>query len=229
MNTDVSSTLYWIFSCVSLTLWCFVYFFHIYSRSKNVNNISFYLTILWFFADSIMLFCTIIKFNTLINLVVIETLLFFLFDIVSIIQYIILSDNIDKQKKITSIFLFFVYAILIIVSYYFRNLIDPMIWLSISILIISRFPQIFEYQATPSLEGGRNPMSKYLNHKLIIFVLFLTIYANYFYIASIVVDIYIKNNLILLIPWLICKSLIIILDFISIFIIYKKSIIEESN
>jgi hypothetical protein len=51
MNTDVSSTLYWIFSGVSLTLWCFVYFFHIYSRSKNVNNISFYLTILWFFAQ----------------------------------------------------------------------------------------------------------------------------------------------------------------------------------
>jgi hypothetical protein len=214
MNKNLFDTLYWTFSGISLTLWCFVYFFQIYSRSKNVNNISFYLTILWFFADAIMLFCTIIKFNTLMNLVVIETLLFFVFDIISLIQYIILSDNIDKQKKITSIFLLFVYAILITVSYYFRNLVDHLTWLSISILIISRFPQILEYYKSLG--------SNISNPKLIIFILFLTICANYFYIISIVFDIYIKNNPILLIPWLICKSLIIILDFISIFIVYKN-------
>ena len=126
-----------------------------------------------------MLFCTIIKFNTLINLVVIETLLFFIFDIVSIIQYIILSNTIDKQKKIISAFLFFVYVVLIIISYYIKSLIDPLTWLSISILIISRFPQIFEYSQIIIL-----------NPKLVIFVLFLTISANYFYIISIAIDIH---------------------------------------
>jgi hypothetical protein len=116
-----------------------------------------------------------------------------------------------KQKKIISAFLFFVYVVLIIISYYIKSLIDPLTWLSISILIISRFPQIFEYSQIIIL-----------NPKLVIFVLFLTISANYFYIISIAIDIHVKNNPILLIPWLICKSVIIILDCISIFIVYKN-------
>jgi hypothetical protein len=205
-------TEYWIFAGISLACWFLVYTTQIYSRFKNVNNISFYLTVLWFLSDALVLFCSIIIFQTIKSIVVIEVLVFVFFDIFSIGQYIYLKKSIEKKKIVFLITIIIIYIILCLCGYFFREIIVPLTWLSILVLIVSRFPQIHQCITI-----------KIPNPKLLISTLLLTILANSSFYISILIDISRKNNANSLIPWLVCKVLIICLDISLIFIIYYKN------
>lgn len=206
-------TEYWIFAGISLACWFLVYATQIYSRFKNVNNISFYLSVFWFLSDALVLFCSTLIFQTIKSIVVIEVLVFVFFDIFSIIQYIYLKKSLEKKKIIFLITIIIIYIILCLCGYYFKEIIVPLTWLSILLLVISRFPQIYEYINI-----------KVPNPKLVIFILLLTILANGTFYISILLDISRKNNVNSFIPWLVCKVLIICLDISLIFIIsYKNS------
>ena len=198
---------YWVFAGISLLCWFLVYISQIYSRFKNVNNISFYLTVFWFLSDALVLFCSILIFGTIKSIIVIEVLVFVVFDIFSICQYLFLCKKIDRKKIIFLTSIIFIYIILCICGYYFREIIVPLTWLSIFILVISRLPQILEYY----YQNIPNP-------NLVISILSLTICANASFYVSILTDIHRKNEVGSYIPWLVCKILIIVLDIILIII-----------
>jgi hypothetical protein len=203
---------YWIFAGISLTCWFLVYTTQIYSRFKNVNNISFYLSAFWFLSDALVLFCSSLIFQTIESIVVIEVLVFVFFDIFSLGQYIYLKKSLEKKKLAFLISMVIIYIILCLCGYYFREIIVPLTWVSISLLVISRFPQIHEYITI-----------KVPNPKLVIIILLLTILANGTFYISILIDISKKNNIDSFIPWLVCKALIMCLDISLIFIIYYKN------
>ena len=164
MNLDI---IYWVFSSFSLCFWLFVYIFQIYSRTKDVNNISYYLSTLWLLSDALVLFCSLLIFNTLSNIIVIEALVFVSFDIFSFFQYIILCEKLEKKKIIFTIVIFLLYVILCALGYFYNDVLIPFTWVAIIILVISRIPQIIEYN------------QKQVNDpKIILFVLVLTLLAN---------------------------------------------------
>lgn len=209
MELDIE---YWIFAGISLTCWFFVYTIQIYSRFKNVNNISFYLSVFWFLSDALVLFCSTLIFQTVKSVIVIEVLVFVFFDVFSIGQYIYLKKSFEIKKLVFLITAIIIYIILCLCGYYFREIIVPLTWLSISLLVISRFPQIYDCIKI-----------KVPNQKLVISILLLTILANTTFYISILIDISRKNNVNSFIPWLVCKVLIVCLDISLIFIIYYKN------
>ena len=209
MNLDI---IYWVFSSFSLCFWLFVYIFQIYSRTKDVNNISYYLSTLWLLSDALVLFCSLLIFNTLSNIIVIEALVFVSFDIFSFFQYIILCEKLEKKKIIFTIVIFLLYVILCALGYFYNDVLIPFTWVAIIILVISRIPQIIEYN------------QKQVNDpKIILFVLVLTLLANISFFISINIDIARKSNFIGFLPWFSCKILIIFLDCFLIFIILRQT------
>ena len=212
-------TIYWVFAGISLFCWFLVYIFQIFSRFKNVNNISFYLTVFWFLSDALVLFCSILIFKTISSVIVIEVLVFVIFDIFSIFQYICLSTIFEMKKIIFLVSILLFYIIICICGYYFPVIVIPLTWLSISILLISRFPQISLYCSI-----------NIPNPNLVISILILTICANLSFYISILIDIHRKQDIQSFIPWLVCKSLIIFLDILLILITLKnKKLNNKSN
>lgn len=216
----ILDTVYWTLSAISLCFWFAVYTLQIYSRTKDINNISYFLSLLWFLSDALVLFCSIITFKTLENIIVIEVLIFVVFDITGVIQYIYLSKKFEKSKILFTAFIIVLYTTLCTVGYYYNEIITPLTWMSILILVVSRIPQIVEYCKY-----------KVPNPKIVLFVLISTIFANSLFFTSVIIDTQRKNDVITFLPWIGCKGLIISLDIVLIFIVLlkKNNKIRDSN
>ena len=208
------TSVYWIFSSFTFTLWISVYLFQFYCRSKNPENVSYYLTLFWFQSNVLGLVCSLLTFKSFANVIIIEYIIYITFDILAILQYFILinkAENTSQKRKIVmTILCVFIIGILSTIAIVFEESIVPITWYAIIILVVSRIPQIIEY--------SKNSLNNE-DRKAILFTLSAGILADSSFLVSISIDSYLKRDILKFIPWLSCTILILILDISSLVII----------
>lgn len=193
-------------------LWAISYGVMIYTRGRNVNNVSNYYTYMWLVADWInMNTCLIIFDKDISNVLVIESILFVIFDIVCIIQLMYLTQ--ERKIVIREVVLIIVLcSVLLIVLQKDTGVLSVYIWLGQVTLMSSRFPSIYKYYTLKSIEHYRE----------VVVMVLTTIMANSIGLVLITINMIKKDNQEYL-PWVIIKSVIVTLDVVIIVIVlYKK-------
>lgn len=196
----------YIFSLLSLIFYSIVYLpqFALIYKNKSSKGISIWMLILWTQADALSLFGTILMYlpvnfmvmswyHFLVGVMLINFVLFYGEQLCKLEMYI--STVFIVINILTGILL-----ILFIKTPY--DLIGMSIsWVTMSLYIIGRFPQIYENYKTKTTEG------------LSLLMYVFTMLGNLFYIGVIFsTPEYLDKN----IPWLISSSLSILLDIIII-------------
>lgn len=211
------SDLYWVFSSFTFSLWISVYLFQFYCRFKDPHNISYYLTLCWFQSNILGLVCSLLTFKTFANVIIIEYIIYITFDIISILQYLILVNRSEttsiKKQLIATFFCVISTIILTIIAILYEQSLIVITWYAILILVFSRIPQMIQYYK-----------ESILHKKPILFTLATGILADISFLISINIDAYLKNNIIKFIPWISCTSLILVFDISSLIIVYFRKL-----
>jgi hypothetical protein len=204
-ETDIITILIYV-------LWAISYSVMIYTRGRDVNNVSNYFTYMWLVADWInMNSCLIIFDKDISNVLVIESILFVIFDMVCIIQLMYVTQ--ERKKVIMEVVLTIVLcSVLLKVLQNDMGVLPVYIWIGQVTLMASRFPSIYKYYTLKSIE-----------HYMEVAVMVLTtIMANSMGLVLITINMIKRDNREYL-PWVIVKSVIVTLDIIIIVIVlYKK-------
>jgi hypothetical protein len=212
------SNLYWVFSFFTFFLWISVYLFQFYCRTKNPHNISYYLTLCWLQSNVLGLVCSLLTFKSFANVIIIEYIIYITFDIISVLQYLILlnrSENTSsiKRQLVATFICIVLVGIFTTVAVLYEASIVTITWYSILILVLSRIPQIKDYCRQSTLDK-----------KPILFTLSAGIFADISFLVSISIDSYLKNDIFKFLPWISCTSLILVFDISSIVIVYFRKI-----
>ena len=205
-----------IFSLFSLVFYSIVYIpqFVLIYKNKSSKGISIWMLVLWTQADALSLFGTV-----LINLpvtFVIMSWYHFLVGVILINFVLFYSCNISKLEIYgSSLFIMINILTGIVLTFFIKrsyNEIGGFIsWITMSLYIFGRFPQIYENWITKTTEG------------LSLLMYLFTILGNLFYIGVIYsTPEYLDQN----IPWLISSLFSIFLDIIIIsqYYYYKRLI-----
>lgn len=209
------SELYWVFSSFTFTLWISVYLFQFYCRYKDPHNISYYLTLCWFQSNVLGLTCSLLTFKSFANVIIIEYIIYITFDILGILQYLILVNKSENQSRLKQYIItatcIILTGILSSIAAVFETMIIPITWYSIIILVFSRIPQIIDYSK-----------KALANKKPILFTLTTGILADISFLISISIDSYLKGDIMKFLPWMACTSLILVFDISSLIIVYFR-------
>jgi hypothetical protein len=192
--------------------WTISYGVMIYTRGRNVNNVSNYFTYMWLVADWInMNSCLLLFDKNISNVLVIESILFVIFDIICIIQLMYLTQ--ERKKVIREVVLIILLcSVLLIVLQKDMGVLSVYIWLGQVMLMSSRFPSIYKYYTLKLIEHCRE----------VVVMVLTTIMANSMGLVLITINMIKKDNQEYL-PWVIIKSVTVMLDVVIIVIVlYKK-------
>jgi uncharacterized protein with PQ loop repeat len=209
----------YIFSLISLIFYSIVYIpqFVLIYKNKSSKGISIWMLVLWTQADALSLFGTI-----LIHLpvsFVIMSWYHFLIGVILINFVLFYSSNINKLEIYgSSIFIILNILTGIVLNVFIKtsnNDIGAFIsWITMSLYIFGRFPQIYENWNTRTTEG------------LSLLMYVFTILGNLFYIGVIYsTPEYLKEN----IPWLISSLFSILLDIIIILQYYYYKCLNDND
>jgi uncharacterized protein with PQ loop repeat len=211
----------YIFSLLSLGFYSIVYLpqFVLIYKNKSSKGISIWTLILWTQADALSLFGTI-----LLHLPITFALMswyHFVIGVTMIIFVVFYGEQLCNLEIYGSgVFILLNVLIGVVLSYTIKDLNNDVggviSWITMSLYIIGRFPQIYENWNTKTTEG------------LSILMYIFTILGNLFYIGVIFSSPeYLAKN----IPWLISSIFSILLDIIIIsqHYYYKNLNINEKN
>jgi hypothetical protein len=192
-------------------LWSISYGMVIYTRGRDLNSVSNYFTYMWLVADWINMNSCMVTFDKDIsNVLVIESILFVIFDIVCIVQLVYLTES--KKKVVTEVVsIIVVCGVLLIVLQNDIRALVVYIWLGQVTLMSSRFPSIYKYYTSNALEHYRE----------VVMMVLTTIMANSMGLTLITTNM-IKANKGEYLPWVIVKSVIVMLDVVIIMIVLYK-------
>lgn len=212
----------YVFSILSVIFYSIVYFpqFRLIYKNKNSDDISILMLIMWSQADALSLLGVLLL-KLEINLVIIGWYHLFIG-----ILMIIFTFYYKKERTIlyASIILFFVFSNVtlcaIIQSMISEQLLEPgeiIGWITTSLYILGRFPQIYHNFTTKSVEG------------LSLMMYIYTILGNMFYIFSIITFSIEPEYLRINMPWIILGISTITLDlFVIIQCKYYKRILNNN-
>lgn len=196
----------YIFSLLSLIFYSIVYLpqLVLIYKNKSSKGISIWMLILWTQADALSLFGTILM-HLPVNFMIMSWY-HFLVGVVLINFVLFYGDNISKLEIYLSL-IFVISNILtgVLLIFFIKTSYDLIgmciSWVTMSLYIIGRFPQIYENYKSKTTEG------------LSLLMYIFTMLGNLFYIGVIFsTPEYLDKN----IPWLISSILSILLDIIII-------------
>jgi uncharacterized protein with PQ loop repeat len=196
----------YIFSLLSLVFYSIVYIpqFVLIYKNKSSKGISIWMLILWSQADALSLFGTILLYLP-VNFMIMSWY-HFLIGVILINFVLFYGDKISKLEIYGSCIFVIINVLtgillIIFIKTAYNSIGTFISWITMSLYIIGRFPQIYENWSTKTTEG------------LSLLMYIFTMLGNLFYIGVIFsTPEYLYQN----IPWLISSVFSILLDIIVI-------------
>jgi len=200
-----------------LVSWILSYTMVVYTRQNDIKNISNYFTYIWLIADWINLNSCIVTFKgDFSNILIIESIIFVIFDIVSIVQLLYLTEK-RKKVSIEVVSSLLLCGVLMIVLEKEQSVLQIYVWLGQLLLLVSRIPSIINYYKKSNI----------LRYREVVMTVMFTILANTLGLSLIVIKI-LDNKDIEYMPWVIMKCCILLLDMIIVrIVLYKKRDVNE--